>query len=396
MVKNKSIELSGDFLGAIRSKSPSDGLTHSFYKYPACFSSEFARAVILNFSDPGDVVLDPFMGSGTTLVEALAAGRHAIGSDINPIAHLVAQVKTSVLSQRDLDKISAWFDKIQPKLGLTRRIRSDLDWHEEGYQKDIPWPIRKTIELVLSELDELSIPAQRRLARCALLSTGRWALDNKKHFPTAQEFRIKFGETLGDYYVGINELRAAVDKFPSGRSPRTVCLSVPAAELDASLWKKRIHRKPSLVVTSPPYPNVHIVYHQWQIKGRRRTAAPFWIIGIKNGHGGSHYTMGGATATGLEKYFISLEQSFSRIHELIADDAFVVQLIAFSDMRKQYQRYLKAMENAGFREVELSVGGKHLNGRVWREVPNRRWYAWLKGDISTANEVLLVHRKVSR
>ena len=49
-----------------------EGLTHEFYRYPARFSPTFAAAAIRGFSKPGQLVLDPYMGGGTTVVEALA------------------------------------------------------------------------------------------------------------------------------------------------------------------------------------------------------------------------------------------------------------------------------------------------------------------------------------
>ena len=58
------------FVDAVRSRERICGLSHSFYRYPARFSPLFARAAIAAFTNPGDVVLDPFMGGGTTLVEA--------------------------------------------------------------------------------------------------------------------------------------------------------------------------------------------------------------------------------------------------------------------------------------------------------------------------------------
>ena len=57
---------------AARDASPIAGLTHNFYRYPARFSPKLVRAAIEAFTAPGDLVLDPFVGGGTTLVEAIA------------------------------------------------------------------------------------------------------------------------------------------------------------------------------------------------------------------------------------------------------------------------------------------------------------------------------------
>jgi DNA modification methylase len=62
---------------AARDTKPVSGLTHNYYRYPARFSPRFVRAAIEAFTAPGNVVLDPFVGGGTTLVEALALGRRS-------------------------------------------------------------------------------------------------------------------------------------------------------------------------------------------------------------------------------------------------------------------------------------------------------------------------------
>ncbi|SRR5216684_124112 len=76
-------------INGARDAEPVCGLTHGFYKYPARFSPKFARAAIETFTEPGDLVLDPHVGGGTTLVEAFAAGRDAIGIDISELAEFV-------------------------------------------------------------------------------------------------------------------------------------------------------------------------------------------------------------------------------------------------------------------------------------------------------------------
>ena len=54
--------------------------------YRACFKPQLPRFFIDRLTEPGDTVHDPFMGRGTTPVEAALAGRRAVASDVNPLA----------------------------------------------------------------------------------------------------------------------------------------------------------------------------------------------------------------------------------------------------------------------------------------------------------------------
>lgn len=51
---------------SIQDKRHVAGLTHAFYHYPARFSPRFAEAAIAMFTEPDEIVYDPFMGGGTT------------------------------------------------------------------------------------------------------------------------------------------------------------------------------------------------------------------------------------------------------------------------------------------------------------------------------------------
>ncbi|CEG13610.1 hypothetical protein MSIBF_A4290002 [groundwater metagenome] len=72
--------------------------THHLYRYPGQFVPQIPRFLIEKFSKKYDVVLDPFCGSGTTLVEANLLHRNSYGIDVNPIARLVTKVKTKKIS----------------------------------------------------------------------------------------------------------------------------------------------------------------------------------------------------------------------------------------------------------------------------------------------------------
>lgn len=67
---------------------------HGFHAYPARAHPVTVRRLIEDLVPAGGTVLDPFCGSGTVLVEAMLAGRATIGSDLNPIAVMLARAKT--------------------------------------------------------------------------------------------------------------------------------------------------------------------------------------------------------------------------------------------------------------------------------------------------------------
>ncbi len=84
--------------------SASQGL-HSIHPYPAMFHFLLVRRFIKDLSSEGEVVLDPFCGSGVSAVEAMLMGRNYIGYDINPLAVLIAKVRTTPISTEKAFKL---------------------------------------------------------------------------------------------------------------------------------------------------------------------------------------------------------------------------------------------------------------------------------------------------
>jgi hypothetical protein len=75
--------------------------------HPSRFPSQIPAVVIGRFTAPYEAVLDPFMGSGTTLTEAQRLGRASIGADVNPIACLMARAKTLPYPSQEVLKFAA-------------------------------------------------------------------------------------------------------------------------------------------------------------------------------------------------------------------------------------------------------------------------------------------------
>ena len=160
------IQLASDdeaaLIAGARDTAPVSGLTHSFYKYPARFSPAFARAAIRAFTQPGDLVLDNHVGGGTTLVEALALGRHAIGVDVSTLAEFVTSVKTTIFSEAELEALQVWSTRAADAIHARRSTIHFADYAELGYYKHLNdrsrWPLRKAIEQALGAAIRLPTP----------------------------------------------------------------------------------------------------------------------------------------------------------------------------------------------------------------------------------------------
>lgn len=375
-------------LEALRSSHRVEGLTHNFYRYPAMFAPQFAREVIQNFTDEGDCVLDVFMGGGTTIVEAIANGRSALGIDINPLAHFVATVKTTPLSARDQDMILRWVD------GLSfEDATPDQSAMNDPRLNNVPEDIVKLLVHAVSTLSQLDFPRQRRFARCALLKLGQWALESRRVIPDASQMKKQLISQIEQMLEGLDQLVQSARDHGTHKNKMTSSRTLSLGTVTDAIHGKNLagsSGKPKLILTSPPYPGVHVLYHRWQVGGRRETRAPYWLADIRDGHGESHYTLGGRSIAGVKSYFTKLTDIFAAICQFIDANALVVQLVAFPAPDIQLPAFLNAMRVAGY--DELTPFWDSGLERPQRQVPNRKWYTYAEKNQHASSEILLFHR----
>ena len=372
---------------AARDRSRVSGLTHLHYKYPARFSPEFVRAVLAAFSKPGDLVLDPYMGGGTTIVEALAMGRRAIGSDVNTLAVFVAKAKTTTLSKAEAQILLTWAQETLQRLTYRGELAEPSGRSDQARTKNLGLPraraIKKYLALALETCRQLETDNLQTFARAILLNVSQWALNGKKASVTLSQFRERIA------YQTHAMVDAAFEFGVSAADMQTPILLHSSAEHLLSREPFSTGSKVDLVVTSPPYPGVHILYHRWQVDGRRETPAPYWIANCLDGQGSAYYNFGDRKQSSQDKYFEASLRTLREIRKVMLPDAVFVQMLAFADPREQLPRYLQNMAIAGFTELRTGPSGQ---GRIWRQVPSRTWHAELQGNTTSAREVVLVHR----
>jgi hypothetical protein len=374
----------------LRSVAHAKGFTHPFYRYPAAAPPELVREVIRTYTRPGELVVDPFMGGGTTIVEALAHGRQGIGIDANTLAVFVTRAKTTPLSEPEWAAVEAWL--------RSSPLRSPIvhDEHLDPRAVGLPYVFRRRIAAALSSLSTIERRNPRRLARCCLLRLAQWAVetqfyeDRREYVPGLRHMELKLDQLVAGARLGMNEFvdcarEHGVSKGAFPHMRRLKRLSIWEDFTAASAQARRGRAR--LILTSPPYPGVHVLYHRWQVTSRRETPAPYWIAGTRDGLGPSYYMMGSRTPLGQQRYFDRLVISYTRLRPLLSGDGLVVQLVAFSKPVHQLPLFLDAMDRAGY---QLAVKETTIEPALGRDVPNRRWYA--RGVESGASrEVMLVH-----
>jgi hypothetical protein len=328
------------------------------------------------------------MGGGTSIVEALVLGRVAVGVDVNPVACVITRAKTTPLSPADKEALVSWSRDRQLLSALSR-----VELLPDRRLRNVP-PIvwRAVLPMVLS-LERLRFRRRKDFARCAVLRVAQWALESRHVSDDPDTIWNKLGSLVEIMVEDNDGLIASGSTFAVSKRQMVNRRflyqgDVVAACNDESFFSR--FGRPKLVLTSPPYPGVHVLYHRLQVGGRRETPLPFWIAGVEDGHGPAHYTMGGRTASGLRSYYSRITGAYVAMKRLMDPRGVVVQLVGFSDPESQLSMYLNAMESAGFVEIGQSHGDQ--GSRLVRNVPNRKWYTQAGVSDYESQETLLIHR----
>ncbi len=114
---------------------------HSLCPYFAMFPEEFVRAHVEAYTKPGEYVLDPFSGRGTTILESLLLGRNAVAVDINPVAYCISKAKAELPSlksvQTRLDNLKAEWTSANPIPWVQLRDQMDNFFHRAFFHSTL-------------------------------------------------------------------------------------------------------------------------------------------------------------------------------------------------------------------------------------------------------------------
>ncbi|SCW97004.1 TRM11 family SAM-dependent methyltransferase [Ancylobacter rudongensis] len=157
-----------------RSRQATRYSVHGLHEYKGKFNPQIAKAILNIFGvGAGSRVLDPFCGSGTTLVECTQLGAVGVGTDMNPLAVLLANAKLTCLAtpvsvlREDFDRLSARLVRLRnPGLAKPETERDEYlrSWFEHG---QLAWieAVRLAIEVACPDRKNVFLAIASNLLR---------------------------------------------------------------------------------------------------------------------------------------------------------------------------------------------------------------------------------------
>lgn len=231
-------------------RAETTALTHNYHRYPAKFIPQIARKLIEDYApNKTQVVCDPFGGCGTTLVEAKLLGHKSIGFDINPIAKLITQAKTTPIKPKTLANYQQRFLQYYedtPKIFYEHHHRIDY-WFEPQ--------IIQELDRIYFAIKKIKNPTVRRFFLCAfshnLKNCSRWLMKSIK--PTIDKNKIP-PNPKETFLRHLNSMIKKNEKFYS------TLIESGYINVPAKMYRKDSTKKLSLeansvdlIITSPPY-----------------------------------------------------------------------------------------------------------------------------------------------
>lgn len=333
--------------------------------HPCRFVSQIPAAFIGVLTSKGHTVLDPFLGSGTTIVEAQRLQRRGIGIEINPVAARVAEAKTLPL---EAPKVKRLVDQIRAKAKYALSINDigtngslvpesvQLEkWYNEKVQKELT-QLRayvsrtKDEERIISEAIFSSI----LLRVCREIRHWGYVCDNSTPKGDYGKDVIKeFDRDLLDLVSAYEERDRYIDAGNDDKVPlRDKIIDASIICGDSRNVADLVQSDSvDLVVTSPPYFGVadYVKAQRLSFEWDAINIEPYRVkeIGARSKR---------HRKQALEQYLADLESAFSGLRQTLKEGAPCIVVFGESSSRAPtFEAFMERMQKVGFAaELHLS------------------------------------------
>ncbi|MFZ1290662.1 MAG: DNA methyltransferase, partial [Melioribacteraceae bacterium] len=227
--------------------------THSFFKYPCKFIPQIPQWGIKKYTSEKAKILDPFAGSGTTLVEAVLLNRTAYGIDFDKLSQLLCKTKTTLLNRSQIDNINLFVkDIVKSKTCeiITPNLHNLSHWFSDE-NIHLLSQIKINIEIFYESNKDQAINNFLKVAFAAIIKKASFTDDTSPKPYVSSRIRKNPGNPIVLFNNKINSNLKAMMPYESKKIKKANIISDDARLLKNS----KLDNKIDLIITSPPYIN---------------------------------------------------------------------------------------------------------------------------------------------
>jgi DNA modification methylase len=254
-------------------------LSHDLHPYPAKFIPQIPRNLITRLSLRGELVLDPFGGSGTTALEAILLGRRALSTDANPLAEIIGCGKTLTLTKEEEDLISDFVEQLVILSASSASIREALTRNRSSIDARVPpiphisdWFHANAIDelaYILWRIEQLPFAKCQTLARvCFSKSILKASYQDEETRYASKPREVPSGSIIRHFAANLaNGLRKVRLVGPLLRFRAAEFKTFDLRDVSEAAETVLPSGLADLIVTSPPYPNSndYHLYHRFRL-----------------------------------------------------------------------------------------------------------------------------------
>jgi len=314
--------------------------THGFHPYPAKYTPQLVNRYISSFCKQGYTILDPFCGSGTTLVEARLMGYNAIGVDVNGLSSLLSKVKATPLSDQEYSAVKSFLIKIKKEIAVWELKRpkikiKKIEGIEHWFQKNVSEELTHILNLInnLSDVnvrDFLKIVVSSIIVRVSNQeSDTRFAAKNKN---IPDNFALKL------FYDRANEYSEKIMEYSKDIVGNGFLKLLNADSRNLTMLKDK---SIDIIITSPPYANTYdyYLYHKFRKRWLDLDVqfAQYNEIGSRREYS--------SLKKPANQWTIDLKKCFSEMYRLLKKEGLAFIVIGDSVIKKELIKIDKVIQN---------------------------------------------------
>ncbi len=357
--------------------------THCFHSYPAMMIPQIAGRILDEYMPKGsESLFDPYCGTGTSLVEANLRNINAVGTDVNPLARLIAKVKTTPIS---LDLLNAYLSEFEQFTLEIKLGKKSLKPNIPSFKNIDFWFKKETIYflgLIRSFIDHIDEPNVKDFFSVAFSETVRDVSLTRngefKLYRLPKERIVNYNpDVLNTMLKKLLRNKKGMEQYLSvkrGNARSWVYGFNSATEIPNYIIQ---HESVDIVLTSPPYGDSRttVAYGQFSKLSNQ------WL-GLVENNDIDKEAMGGKTVKEWVQFdYKPLDNAIEKIAENDAKRAFEV-ISFYKDYLNSIRNVANVVKPGGI--VAYVVGNRKVKGielpndEITREFFERKGFMHLK------------------